>query len=135
MAPNLVEVTLTDEEPSAGASFGDGAVGSIGGVVFGDVNGDGVQGVEEKGIGGVVITLRTAQGQQVASRTTSSDGVYLFGHVEPGSYELVQENPAGLVSTTIDLVLVDLTAGGSARVNFGERGSMLFLPLVDHVRQ
>lgn len=56
----------------------DAAPLEIGDRVWRDGNGDGIQGADEPGIGGVTVTLRDSRGQVVATTKTSRDGRYTF---------------------------------------------------------
>lgn len=47
---------------------------------------------------GVVLRLLDAQGNQVAETTTDDHGDYLFDHLRPGVYSVVEVQPAGLLN-------------------------------------
>jgi len=84
-----------------------GKVGSIAGQVREDSKGDGNLAGAYGGLAGATVTLYTdpnadgnpADGVVVDSFTTTSDGQYLFGVTETGSYVVVETNPAGYTST------------------------------------
>ena len=95
--------------------------GRIFGTVFTDLNVSGVQDPGELGIGGVTVTLYDENGAFVASRLTAFDGTYRFTNLVPGTYTVVETDPAGYVSTTPNTVTVPVTAGGSFEVDFGDR--------------
>ncbi len=117
--PNRVPVNVP-AGGSAVANFGDQQIGTVGGVVFNDLNGDGVQNAGEAGIGGVSVTLLNSAGT-VVSTTTAGDGNYLFANLTPGTYTVVETDPAGFVSTTANSVAVNVAAGGAATANFGDQ--------------
>ncbi|MCI0704876.1 MAG: hypothetical protein L0241_27775 [Planctomycetia bacterium] len=71
--------------------------GSISGFVWVDSNGDGARDADEPRLGGVVIHLSgvTAQGEMVEmTTTTDANGFYIFEGLQPGTYNLTQEQPA-----------------------------------------
>jgi uncharacterized repeat protein (TIGR01451 family) len=118
--PNTVAVTVTPGG-SATANFGDRQVGTISGVVFNDSNGDGVQGPNEPGIGGVTIQLLDITDQVITTTTTAGNGSYTFVNVPPGSYTVREVDPPNYASTTNNDVPVTVPNGGSATANFGDR--------------
>ena len=61
---------------------------SIGDKVWRDINHNGIQGVNEEGIGGVKVALYDAANHLVATTYTNSKGNYNFGNLDPGSYYL-----------------------------------------------
>ncbi len=74
-------------------------VAGIGGLVWFDSDGDGIQDAGESGLGGVMVTLYTAEDEQVAALTTQSDGTYFFPNLVGGGYYLAFDaasNSAGL---------------------------------------
>jgi len=110
---------------------------SLAGNVWKDSNGDGIRDTGEPGIGSVQIALVDGAGNTVATTLTGSDGSYCFTDVEPGTYSLVETQPAGLldgeevagaVGGTVDNsrdsnVIADIVlAGGEAAsgYDFGE---------------
>lgn len=76
------------------------ALGDASGIVFRDVDGDGVQDPSEPGLGGVRVTL-TGTGGTVET-TTAADGSYSFVDIDPGTYTLAVDAatlPVGLFAT------------------------------------
>ena len=116
VTPNEVFVVL-GQYRAATVNFGDRAVGVISGIVFDDRNGNGIQDIDENGIGGVRVELVSITTTLVV--TTSGDGSYLFVAL-PGNYWVYETDPQGYVSTTPNLAFVAVTVGGSASVNFGD---------------
>lgn len=101
--------------------------GSISGNVFRDYNANGVDdGLNEPGIGGIVVTATDNTGA-VATTTTSSDGSYTtsilpgvsarveFTLPNDGSLNFLQPGAAG--NTTVQFV--DITSGNATNVNVG----------------
>ena len=79
------------------ADFGFVAWASVGDFVFRDEDGDGVFEAGDSPLAGVVVSLRSAGGELVATTVTASDGRYSFAAVRPGSYEVELAVPAGFV--------------------------------------
>ena len=78
---------------SSGNNFAEIVPSSIRGVVFLDLNNNGVQNGADRGIAAVVLNLVGTDhlGQPVAaSSTTSPDGSYTFDGLRPGTYTLTQ---------------------------------------------
>ncbi|MBX7104650.1 MAG: DUF11 domain-containing protein, partial [Gemmataceae bacterium] len=65
------------------------------GSVYDDLNNDGLRGVGEPGIAGVTVQLRNAGNVVVATATTDINGVFVFPGVAPGTYSIVEVQPAG----------------------------------------
>lgn len=97
------------------------APASIRGVVFNDSNLNGTQAAGEPGIGSVRVDLYDSTGTTlIASTTTTAGGSYSFTNLTPGTYQVVETDLAGYVSTTPNTVAATVNAGGSATVNFGD---------------
>ena len=91
------------------------APGAINGTVFNDLNANGAQDTGESGIGGVTITL-----DGTTTTTTGADGTYNFTNVAAGSHTVVETNLAQYADTTLNTQTVNVTAGGTSTVNFGD---------------
>jgi protocatechuate 3,4-dioxygenase beta subunit len=74
---------------------------SIGDTVWEDVDGDGIQDVDEPGLEGVIVNLYDCDGNLIASTTTDADGLYNFT-VPPGDYYVEFVAPNGYVFTPQD---------------------------------
>ncbi len=80
---------------------------SVGDYVWLDVDRDGVQDVNEKGISGVVLSIRKADGSPVynvdgklvTSTKTNKNGRYSFDNLPPGQYKVTVVDPAGYAPT------------------------------------
>lgn len=70
--------------------------GTIGDLVWNDLNGNGVQDPGEPGLGGVTITLA---GASSASTTTDASGNYSFGGLSAGSYTVTVTAPSGFTAS------------------------------------
>lgn len=74
--------------------------GSVGGIKFNDIDGDGIQDAGELGLPGVTIRLDpTADGEATLEIQTAADGTYLFVDLPQGTYTLSEVIPAGQVIT------------------------------------
>ena len=99
------------------ANFGITPLGSVGGQVVLDVNGNGLQDVgETTGIGGVTILLQT-NGVTMATTNTDSGGNYTFGSLFMGNYTVVQTVPSGYLSTAPTTLSVSLGSGQNSTAN------------------
>jgi hypothetical protein len=80
-------------------------VGSIGDIVWYDIDNDGVQDAGEPGIAGVTVTLQDSLGNLLASTTTDATGHYLFERLVGNDYRVCVDTntlPAGLTRPTFD---------------------------------
>ena len=68
---------------------------SLGDRVWEDRDANGIQDDGEPGIPGVIVNLLDNQGGWVDSTTTDADGIYGFADLDPGTYEVEFEVPAG----------------------------------------
>ncbi len=74
---------------------------SVGSLVFGDTNGNGIQDAGEPGVQGVTVTVTDGSGATVGTATTDVNGNYTVGGLPPGTYTVTFSNlPAGLTPTT-----------------------------------
>ena len=102
-----VTVTLaTDTSVDTSVDFGyiPTPAGSIGDLVWNDINGNGIQDAGELGIGGVVVQLIGPGNLVLATATTDVNGKYLFTNVSAGVYtvlvNLSQPALGGYTATT-----------------------------------
>ena len=135
-APNTRPVTLPPGVAVVEQNFGE-TLGTVSGVVYADVNRDGVQNPSEPGIAGVVLTLVDAAGNPVATATTDAAGNYAFTDLPGGNYSIVETQPSGYADgataagpaggTAASGTLISalpLAPGGAAPRNlFGEVGT------------
>ncbi len=97
-------------------------LGSIGGRLWNDADGDRIQDAAEPGIAGGVVTLRQ-NGLVIASAVTAADGAYFFSDLDAGAYTLALETaslpPQFALLTTPHPQTVTLGPGGDAAAYFG----------------
>lgn len=95
---------------------------NIGGIVFKDLNGDGVRQDAEPGIGEVIVIIRNAQGEPSAAPTDGSGR--WTAKLPYGQYGVSYVDPK-LGNTTPSNVKVDLNEADGPTVNFGLRGGSI----------
>ena len=88
------------------------ATARIGGLVFSDIDGDGVRQLGEPGLGGVTVQLSDSFGAAVGSTRSTESGVIVFNDLLAGEYFLeVGAGPTGSVLTTSRELSVELATG------------------------
>ena len=114
---NRIPVALTAGETDTGNTFLEWQPGSIGNLVWEDANNNGVKDGAEAGLDGVIIELLDGSGNPIDSDagttgvqpttvTTAGGGLYAFGDLPPGNYQLrIGTPPAGhpLSSSVTDI--------------------------------
>ncbi len=70
---------------------------SVGNRVWYDINANGIADPEERGVGGITVSLYRSDGTLVDTRVTDSSGFYLFTNLPPGEYYLTFTIPNGWV--------------------------------------
>ena len=101
-ATGAINVTLASGGSSINNTFGNFRgilTGTISGVKFLDVNGNGVRDPGESGQGGVTITLTGPAGFTARTATTAADGTFSFTGVPFGAYTLSETVPGGFRQT------------------------------------
>ncbi|MDY7005059.1 MAG: SdrD B-like domain-containing protein [Cyanobacteriota bacterium] len=139
--PEPIIVTLIEGDNADFVNFANDPTGlpkavlpvvSIGGVVFNDINGDGLLDPGENGIPGTTVFLdrndNSILDNEERTAITDSLGVYDFGGLPPGTYTVLQVPPPGLFQTNQDPTLT-LFAGDDANfVNFGNSATPPVIP-------
>jgi hypothetical protein len=74
----------------------------IGDFVWFDDNRDGIQDLGEPGVPGVVVNLMDCEGNVLATDTTDADGLYWFGDLNPGDYNIHFVLPDGYMFSPQD---------------------------------
>ncbi|MCE9548646.1 MAG: carboxypeptidase regulatory-like domain-containing protein [Planctomycetia bacterium] len=119
--PNILsQITVLGGQDSIENNFGEARPASLSGVVYHDRNNNGVQNPGDEGIGGVtiqVIPVSTIDGSTTPIiTTTNADGSWSVTGLAPGTYRVVELQPAGY----IDGIDTPGNAGGTA-VNPGDQ--------------
>lgn len=122
--PNRLTVTV-DPDGTARADFGEYRGGytsnnQIHGLVYTDSNQNGLADKGEIPLTPVKVDLIDSAGGLTATTTTGTDGKYRFINLSPGVFTVVETNPGGYASTTLDHVSVTLSSGTDAEVDYGD---------------
>lgn len=97
-------ITLDPGEynPTIDAGIYEPTNAGLGNYVWADMNGDGLQGSNEPGMGGVVVTLYAGDGTTVLATTvTDGDGFYSFPNLQAGDYVVGFSQPSGYLPTNV----------------------------------
>jgi SdrD B-like domain/Secretion system C-terminal sorting domain len=96
---------------------------SVGNLVWNDLDGDGVQDVNEPGVPGILVTLYDAANNVVGTAVTDGNGNYLISKVPAGTgYYIIFSNlPSTAIFTTrtSDVTPADATGGSDADATVG----------------
>lgn len=139
---NAVAETATANNSATAVTAVDPETSTITGLVFNDLDDDGVQDTGEAGIAGVLLTLTGTDtlGQAVnATATTDANGAYSFANLAGGTYTVTQTQPAGFrdgqeivgtgaTATAADNVFTNLGLGADTDAlafNFAELAELL----------
>jgi protocatechuate 3,4-dioxygenase beta subunit len=93
----IEQITMTPGGVGIQYDFCEIAPAGLSGYVYHDQSLDGRRDPQENGIAGVNVSLVDTNGQTVATTTTDADGRYEFAGLTPGTYQLVQQQPAGWI--------------------------------------
>jgi uncharacterized protein (DUF2141 family) len=136
--PDNLNVVADSLGKSYYVEFGEtnsGATGTVFGTAFDDLNGNGLQDLNEPGLPGVVISMTVDNG--VVTATTKPQGQYTYGfEVDQAGFHTVEEqDPAlpGYRSTTPDSVNVLVVLNASKIVNFGDTMNSSFSTIMGTV--
>ena len=99
--------------------FSDIVAGTISGVVFNDINGNGIQDDTEEPLSGVEINCYDGS-TLVCSAKTDNDGLYSFTVPANKAYIVTETDPSGYVSITNNTQAVSVATGGAAIANFAD---------------
>ncbi len=96
--------------------------GSLGDLVWNDLNMDGIQDMDEPGLEGVQVILFNSANQEVGSVSTDANGNYIFEGLSPGSYRanfvlpvyyLFSEGQVGSDGTIDSDIVLEIGANGT----------------------
>jgi hypothetical protein len=113
--------TAVAQQPNAGS--GGARTAAVSGMVWNDVNHDGVFQAGEPGMSGIAVTLYFGRAQVITSTQTSDAGTYTFSHLEAGTYLV----GFGLPETFTYTVHSDATSDSQANKD-GFTGDLAILP-------
>ena len=117
--PTITPTPSRTPTPTA-TPTGTPVVGRVHGLVFNDLDGNGLPTAGEPGLIGVSILLY--QGNNiVGATTTAGDGSYHFDSLLPGQYRLEETDLPGFTSTTSNTIVLFVAAGTDLEANFGDR--------------
>jgi len=122
--PNSLTVVVAPDG-TAEADFGEyratsSANNFIRGKVYFDANKNGKMEKTESILSGVTIELYDASNALVASTVTTTTGTFEFQKQPAGVFTVVETNPTGYASSTLDHVGVTLTSGSVGYAEFGD---------------
>lgn len=98
----ISEIVLTASEDGASYLFGELPSRIVSGLVFADLDGDGVQDAGESGIAGVTVTITGTDDNGAVERDalTLADGTFTFTGLRSGTYTLTEHQPLGYLQGT-----------------------------------
>ncbi|MBS4028761.1 MAG: T9SS type A sorting domain-containing protein [Ignavibacteriales bacterium] len=115
--PRAYSIVISAGTTSTGNDFGNFQYGSISGMKFNDLDGDGTKDDGENGLEGWKIRLA---GAKVDSATTDGSGNYTISNLSAGVYTLTEVQQSGWTQTTTNPAPVTITSGlASTGNNFG----------------
>ena len=120
---NTIVATVPAGVTVTGRDFGDVKLGSIGGIVWNDLNSNGILDGGEPGIPGVPVCAVPVGAACRSATVTDASGNYTIPNVPPGAYTVTETDPAGMVSTTPNTVPVTVPSGGTATAELRGRGA------------
>jgi uncharacterized protein (DUF2141 family) len=113
-------IVLAAGKISKNDNFGDFKFGTISGMKFNDLNGNGRMDKGEPGLSGWTITLTKLNSSFATTTVTDANGSYSFANLGPGTYQLREVQQAGWVETTQNPPNVKVQSGTvSKNDNFG----------------
>ena len=95
--------------------------GSIGDLVWNDMNGNGIQDSGEPGLHNITVILSDADGNVIATTVTDMEGNYIFPEVGYGTYYVTLEDLTGYTYTTNSqyYITIDQTQTNVTDADFG----------------
>lgn len=99
---SVITLTAAETDLTIDAGLRSARTATVGDYVWSDLDGDGVQGANEPGIGGIVVTMYDVANNPIGTAITDPTGKYLFTNVTPGNgyyiiFSNTPNNPAGSV--------------------------------------
>jgi hypothetical protein len=125
-------VATTKQNASANTNnvgIGNSAVGSLSGVIFVDLNRNGLHDTGEPGLAGARVTITQPNTTVSIQATTDSNGAYAVNNLAVGNYTVTITLPASYGFTTVGSTTVSVAATGTVVPNIGAL-VQIYLPLV-----
>lgn len=120
-AETVLETPVSDTDPAN--FFGDPQVASIAGYVWIDTNRDNVRQPGELAIQGVQVTLMGTTNGVMIDTFTDSNGAFSFTNLPPGTYKLIETQPAEFIDN--DSAVGSGVAQGGNRINSNQLGNIV----------
>lgn len=105
------------------------AVGSLSGVIFVDVNRNGLRDTGETGLAGVRVTITQPNSTVSVQATTDANGAYVVNNLALGNYTITITLPASFGFTTVVSTTVTIGAGNTSVPAIGT-ATQVYLPLI-----
>lgn len=102
--------------------------GQVNGLVFADLNHNGVQDAGEVGVGNVTVLIQQVNGSLSRQITTNASGVYELSNLPVGDYTITVLLPSGYTVTTNATLSFQVATGSTTAPAIGAV-TQLFLPL------
>lgn len=93
----------------------------VSGMVFNDVNGNGIKDFGEVGIPNVLIKLWGTSANLIATTLTNTQGQFKFTGVVPGNYHVQEIDPPGYISTTPNSFFINVVNSNITNILFGDK--------------
>lgn len=93
----------------------------VSGIVFNDVNGNGIKDFGEVGIPNVLIKLWGTSANLIATTLTNTLGEFKFTSVNPGQYHVQEIDPPGYISTTPNSYFITVSNSNVTNILFGDK--------------
>ena len=93
----------------------------VSGMVFNDINGNGIKDFGEVGIPNVLIKLWGTSANLIATTLTNTQGKFKFTGVLAGDYHVQEIDPPGYISTTPNSFFITVSGSNVTNILFGDK--------------
>jgi len=93
----------------------------VSGMVFNDLNGNGIKDFGEVGIPNVLIKLWGTSANLISTTLTNTQGKFKFTGVLPGDYHVQEIDPPGYISTTPNSFFINVSGSNVSNILFGDK--------------
>lgn len=125
----LVATTKQNFDASSNSvNLGQANAGRVNGLVFADLNHNGVQDAGEVGLGNVTVLIQQVNGSLSRQVTTNASGTYDVSNLPLGNYTITLVLPSGYTVTTNASLSLQVATGSTTAPAIGAV-TQLFLPL------